>query len=96
MANALKESPGSKGSGDPDFITLEKAIEIVLDLARRNIIEDPDMKDQAARQEAAIDTVEDFIVNNVFDGTEEKPHEQPVGQMEMPELRRIPDRRNPD
>ena len=70
MANTPKGSPGSKRSGEPDFITLEKAIEIVLDLARQNIIEDPEMEDQAARQEAAIDTVEDFFVNNVFDGTE--------------------------
>jgi hypothetical protein len=46
------------------FIKMEEALEIVLDLARQNVVADPDMTDEAEKQKAAIDTVEDFFVND--------------------------------
>ena len=50
---------------------LERAIEIVLELARDNVIEDSEMIEETKEQETACDVVEDFFVNNVFDGTED-------------------------
>ncbi len=50
---------------------LERAIEIVLELARDNIIDDPDMIEETEKQTEAANVVEDFFVNNVFDGTED-------------------------
>jgi hypothetical protein len=46
---------------------LEQAIEIVLELARQNIIDDPDMREESEKQTEATNVVEDFFVNNVFD-----------------------------
>ncbi len=43
-----------------NFMRLEDAIEIVLELATDNVLD--------ARQEIALATVEDFFVNNVFEG----------------------------
>lgn len=43
------------------------ALQIVLDLARQNIIDDPDMEDEAARQSEACDIVEDIAVNQFGD-----------------------------
>jgi hypothetical protein len=48
------------------MITLERAVEIVLELARGNIIEDPDLDDINAEQVEAVNTVEDFFVNHVW------------------------------
>lgn len=45
---------------------LEQAIEIVLELARQNIIDDPDMQEESEKQTEATNVVEDFFVNNVF------------------------------
>lgn len=51
---------------------LEQAIEMVLELARQNIIDDdPEMQEEAGKQTEATNVVEDFFVNNVFDGTDE-------------------------
>ena len=50
-------------------MTVEQAIQIVLDLARQNIISpsfDPDMISEAEKQAEAIDTIEDFFVNVVY------------------------------
>lgn len=49
---------------------LEEAIELVLELARQNIIDDPNMQEESEKQTEATNVVEDFFVNNVFDGTE--------------------------
>lgn len=52
---------------------LEDAIEVVLELAGDNTIDesivanDPDLLDEKKRQETAITAVHDFFVNNVFD-----------------------------
>jgi hypothetical protein len=43
------------------------AFEIVLDLAKQNVIQDPDMAEEKERQEEAIRTVEDFVVNQLGD-----------------------------
>jgi hypothetical protein len=51
---------------------LEEAIELVLELARQNIIDDPDMQEESEKQTEATNVVEDFFVNNVFDGTDEE------------------------
>ena len=54
------------------FTTVEDALEIVLELARENTIDksssyvENDMGDTAAKQNAAIDTIEDFFTNVVF------------------------------
>jgi hypothetical protein len=56
------------------FMKLDEAIEIVLELATDNVLDDgiiandPHLSDEQARQETAIATVEDFFVNNVFEG----------------------------
>ena len=45
-------------------LTLKEALEIVLNLARQNVIEDnPDMEEEQARQLEALATAEDFAVN---------------------------------
>lgn len=55
-----------------NFMKLEEAIEIVLELAADNVLDDsiiandPHLSDEQARQKTAIATVEDFFVNNVF------------------------------
>ena len=46
---------------------LEDAIEIVLELARQNIIDDPEMQEESEKQIEATNVVEDFFVNNVFE-----------------------------
>jgi hypothetical protein len=56
------------------FVKLEQAIDIVIELARENTIDksssyvENDMGDTAAKQNAAIDTIEDFFTNVVFEG----------------------------
>ncbi len=45
---------------------LEQALEIVLELARQNIIDDPDMQKESEKQTEATNVVESFFVNNVF------------------------------
>ena len=55
-----------------NFMKLEEAIEIVLELTADNVLDDsiiandPHLSDEQARQKTAIATVEDFFVNNVF------------------------------
>jgi hypothetical protein len=56
------------------FVDLYEAIEIVLQLARMGALDekeasqDPEvLEPMRQRQEAAIDTVQDFVKNNVFD-----------------------------
>jgi|TARA_R110002126_G_scaffold125243_1_gene267492 hypothetical protein len=57
-----------------DFMKLDEAIEIVMELATDSVLDDgiiandPHLSDEQARQETAIATVEDFFVNNVFEG----------------------------
>ena len=57
-----------------DFMKLDEAIEIVMELATDNVLDDgiiannPHLEEEQARQETAIATVEDFFVNNVFEG----------------------------
>jgi len=56
-----------------DFMKLDEAIEIVMELATDSVLDDgiiandPHLLDEQARQETAIATVEDFFVNNVFE-----------------------------
>jgi len=56
------------------FMRLEEAIEIVMELATDSVLDDgiiandPHLSDEQARQKTAIATVEDFFVNNVFEG----------------------------
>jgi hypothetical protein len=56
------------------FVKLEDAIEIVMTLASENIISEHEALNDAEvlvpmreQQLAALDTVQDFFVNNVFD-----------------------------
>jgi len=42
-------------------MTENEAIQIVLDLAEQNIIDDPDMKDETKRQEQAIAIVRSLL-----------------------------------
>jgi hypothetical protein len=55
------------------FIKLEDAIEIVMDLARQNVIEehyadeDKGMRAMREQQQEAIGVVEDHFTNNVWD-----------------------------
>jgi len=62
--------------GQVPFMPLEDAVEVVLDLARQGSlsspnVDEPEEVDAAYQQETAISVVEDFFVNNVFDGTEQ-------------------------
>ena len=63
-------------SNNPEFMKLELAIEVVLDLARENQLSEHDtdgddkLEREQQKQETAIGTVEDFFTNNVFDGTD--------------------------
>ena len=56
-----------------EFMKLEDAVDIVMELATGNVLgddiiaNDPHLLDEQARQETAIATVEDFLVNNVFE-----------------------------
>lgn len=57
------------------FIKLEEAIEIVIGLARENILEerqcdDEEMVEGREKQIAAVDTIEDYFINHVFGGDE--------------------------
>jgi len=55
-------------------MTLEYAVRIVMDLAQQGVVDDakyPSLSLVAERQQTAVDTVHDFFINNVFDGTEE-------------------------
>jgi len=53
------------------IMKLEDAIEIVLESVRRNSVgSDGMLTDQGAEELEATGVVEDFFVNNVFDGTE--------------------------
>lgn len=60
------------------FMKLDEAIGIVLELASDNVLDDgiiandPHLSDEQACQETAIATVEDFFVNNVFEGLEDE------------------------
>tara|TARA_Y100001934_G_C12240343_1_gene719974 strand:+ start:206 stop:397 length:192 start_codon:yes stop_codon:yes gene_type:complete len=61
-----------------DFMKLEEAVDIVMELATDNVLDDsiiandPHLSDEQARQQTAIATVEDFFVNNVFEGLEDE------------------------
>lgn len=50
-----------------DFIPLADAFQIVLDLAKQNVIDIRDDSVEHARQMEAIETVEDFVVNQFGD-----------------------------
>lgn len=43
------------------------AIQIVLDLAKQNIVDVREMPEEHAKQQEAINTVEDFAVNHLGD-----------------------------
>jgi hypothetical protein len=45
------------------FMDIAEALQIVLDLAKANVIDDPEMEDERERQLSAIDIVEDMAVN---------------------------------
>ena len=47
------------------FMKLGRALEIVLELASQNVIDDPDMIDVKEEQDLAIDTVTDWVTNNL-------------------------------
>lgn len=46
---------------------MAKAIQVVLELAKQNMIDVHEMPDEHAKQQEAIDTVEDFAVNQLGD-----------------------------
>jgi hypothetical protein len=46
---------------------LATAMQIVLDLAKQNVIDHREHEEEHARQNEAIDTVEDFAVNHLGD-----------------------------
>lgn len=46
---------------------IAEALQIVLDLARQNIIDEKDLPEEHARQTAACDMVEDLAVNDYGD-----------------------------
>jgi hypothetical protein len=46
---------------------IAEAFQIVLDLARQNVIDEIDNPDEYAKQVKACDAVEDFVVNNLGD-----------------------------
>ena len=48
-----------------DFMKICRALEIVLELAEQNTIDELDDPDQSVEQNLAIVTVEDWIVNNL-------------------------------
>jgi hypothetical protein len=48
-------------------MTTAEAFQIVLDLARQNVIEDDEFADEAARQREALDIIEDIAVNQFGD-----------------------------
>ena len=49
------------------MMDIADALEIVLDLAKQNVIDDPDMKEERERQMEAIGIVEDMAVNQLGD-----------------------------
>ena len=53
-----------------DYMKIEEAMQIVLDLALQNIIDIREIPEEHARQHEAWDTCHDFYLNNVADGTE--------------------------
>lgn len=46
---------------------IAEAIQIVLDLAKQNVIDVREMPEDHAKQQEAINTVEDFAVNHLGD-----------------------------
>ena len=54
------------------FMRIEEAMAIVYDLASQNVLDeshkDDDLAEEYARQKLALDTVHDFIVNNMTEG----------------------------
>lgn len=50
-----------------DVMDIQEALQIVLDLAKQNVIEIRDDAEEHARQMEAIDTVEDMAVNQFGD-----------------------------
>lgn len=49
------------------MMDLAEAFQIVIDLARENIIDDPEFTDERIRQEEALKMIEDFAVNQFGD-----------------------------
>ena len=74
-----------------NFMKLEEAIEIVLELAIGHALdyEDcrgiPELEKEQKRQEIALATVEDFFVNNVFS------HEEPIENLMWEHMKFSPD-----
>jgi hypothetical protein len=56
---------GGSNAGESGFMPIAEAFEIVLALARQNVIDDLEMATEHARQVTACNTVEDFIVNQL-------------------------------
>jgi hypothetical protein len=56
----------------PRFMKIEEAMAIVYDLASQNVLDeshkDDDLAEEYERQKLALDTVHDFIVNNMTEG----------------------------
>ena len=50
------------------FMKLDKAMEIVLELARQNVADELDHPDHYSEQELAITTVEDWATNQTLKG----------------------------
>jgi len=48
-------------------VDIADAIQIVLSLARDNVIDDDELQAERDRQLEALDTVEDFVVNQLGD-----------------------------
>jgi len=49
------------------MMDIAEAFQIVLDLARQNVIDDPDMQDEHDRQLEAINIITDLAVNQFGD-----------------------------
>lgn len=65
------------------FMTVEDAIDLVLELARQSVLRDedivaaPDLQEEKTRQETAIGVIDDFFCNVVF--------EERLAEDELPE-----------
>jgi hypothetical protein len=78
----LGDEQDSRGLGQEDepeedrFMVFEAALEIVLELAKGNALSmeegfDVELWDEYKKQHLALDTVEDYIVNNIEDELED-------------------------
>jgi hypothetical protein len=60
-------------------MTIERAIAICLDLARENIIDDPEMEREREKQECAVDTLETWYYST-FKNIHRKRYVETMGR----------------